>query len=93
MGATGNLRTWSDKTLQLKLGANHGSGTAMMFSGLVWEDAKLHRQRVCGIWPHAASLELQNLPDERASLAQVIHLHKRPGPPSQPVNVLISVGV
>ena len=92
MGATGNLRTWSDKT-QLKLGANHGSGTAMMFSGLVWEDAKLHRQRVCGIWPHAASLELQNLPDERASLAQVIHLHKRPGPPSQPVNVLISVGV
>ena len=91
MGATGNLRTWSDKTL--KLGANHGSGTAMMFSGLVWEDAKLHRQRVCGIWPHAASLELQNLPDERASFAQVIHLHKRPGPPSQPVNVLISVGV
>ncbi len=69
MGATGNLRTWSDKTLQLKLGANHGSGTAMMFSGLVWEDAKLHRQRVCGIWPHAASLELKNLPEERASFA------------------------
>jgi len=54
----------------LKLGANHGSGTAMTFRfSEVWEDAKLHRQRVCGIWPHAASLELKNLPEERASFA------------------------